>query len=370
MESLRRIKAIVRKEIWHILRDWQTLFIILVMPILMMFLYGFALTLDVKDVPVIVVDESATPMSNILIQEINATTFFKVIGVVPITFDISPLFKKYKAKVVMVIPREFSRDLKNGGTAASVQVLIDGSDANVGTLVRNIAEPMIRQIVLDQMGIQTPNMVKVYPKVLYNPEQKSSLFFIPGLMAIIMMMISAMLTSLTITKEKERGTMEQLLISPLRPWEILVGKIFPYVILAIIDATLILIVGRINFGIHVNGSLFLLYAANLVYIVTALSLGLIFSTLAKNQQQAMMMVLPATMLPTIILSGFIFPIVSMPILLQGIAYVVPATYFLQVIRGVILKGVGIVSLWKPLFVLAGIGILFFAVSIRKFGVKS
>jgi len=369
MESLYRIRAIIRKEIWHILRDWQTLFIILLMPILMMFLYGYALTLDMKDIPVIVVDESYSSVSQTLIEEINATSLFKITGVVPISYDIHSLFKKNRAKVVVVIPSTFARDLHRVGANATIQVLIDGSDGNIGTIVRNVAEPMIRKIVLDKMGIEIPKMITVQSKVLYNPEQKSSLFFIPGLMAMIMMMISAMLTSLTITREKEKGTMEQLLISPLTSWEILIGKLLPYVLLAILDASLILIVGKINFGTTVNGSVVQLYAANIVYIFTALSLGLIFSTVAKNQQQAMMMVLPVTMLPTIVLSGFIFPISSMPVILQGISLAVPATYFLKVIRAIILKGVGISSFWQPLAALAGMGILFFIISIRRFGAK-
>jgi ABC-2 type transport system permease protein len=248
-------------------------------------------------------------------------------------------------------------------------VLIDGSDPNVGTIVRNLVGPIVQKSVLDVIGMEPPKLVTVLPRVLYNPEQKSAFFFVPGLIAIILIMISAMLTSLTLTKEKETGTLEELLISPLRPWEIIMGKITPYVFLAAADFALILVVGRFNFGVTVTGSIALLALASVIYIITSLSLGIIFSTFAKNRQQAMMMVLPATMLPTIVLSGFIFPIASMPWPLRLLSQIIPATYFLTISRGIILKGVGFAVLWKPMAIMLGIGLFFIMVSIKKFKVR-
>ncbi|MBD3242988.1 MAG: ABC transporter permease subunit [Chitinivibrionales bacterium] len=204
---------------------------------------------------------------------------------------------------------------------------------------------------------------------MYNPEQESALYFVPGLMAIILIMISALLTSLTLTREKETGTMEQLLVSPIRPWEVVIGKIVPYIVIAALDGVLILVVGRIFFGVTISGSALFLAASGVIYIVTSLALGLIFSTFARTQQQAMMMTLPATMMPTVILSGFIFPLRSMPLFLQGVSRIIPATYFLQLIRGIVLKGVGPVALWQPLAGLAGLGIVFLTVSIVKFRTK-
>jgi ABC-2 type transport system permease protein len=202
--------------------------------------------------------------------------------------------------------------------------------------------------------------------VLYNPESKSALFFAPGLMAVILLMISALLTSLTLTREKETGTIEQLLVSPLRPAEIIVGKIIPYLLIAATDGIIIMLIGHFVFGVHCAGSYTLLVALSLLYIIVALSIGLVFSTVASTQQQAMMMVLPATMLPTIILSGFIFPLASLPPALRMVSSIVPATWYLEIIRGIVLKGIGISGLHQPVAVLGAMAVVLIAMAIRRF----
>jgi ABC-2 type transport system permease protein len=250
-----------------------------------------------------------------------------------------------------------------------VQAVIDGSDPNVGTLLRNATEPLLRRAALEMLRIEEPRLLELRPRVLYNEEQKSSLFFIPGLMALLLILISTLLTSLTLTREKERGTLEQLLVSPLHPLEIIAGKIVPYFFLALLDGIIILIVGYAAFGVRVSGSLLLLAFASLIYIAAALSLGIFFSTVAKNQQQAMFMSLPITLLPTMLLSGFIFPISSMPLFLKWISCAIPATYYLKIIRGVILKGVGWADLYGSIAVLCGMSLFLLALSVRKFRVK-
>jgi ABC-2 type transport system permease protein len=369
MNSLMRILAVIRKEIWHILRDVQTLAIVIAMPVVMMFLYGYALTLDIKELPVVIQDPSASVESRRVARAIDGTTIFRVIDYAPCTIDVEALFKARYVKAVFRFSPDFGRDLRNGGSPAPIQVFIDGSDPNVGTIIRNLVGPLVQNEILDIMNIEQPKLVMVDPVVLYNPQQKSALFFVPGLMALILMMISALLTSLTITREKERGTLEQLLVSPLRPWEVIVGKITPYLLLAAIDGAIILLVGRINFDVRINGSLLFLAAASTVYMITALALGLIFSNIARTQQQAMLMVMPVTLLPIIILSGFIFPIASMPVWLQAVAQIIPATYYLQLIRGIMLKGVGLHALWQPMAILTGMCVLLMTVSIRMFKVK-
>ncbi len=366
---LKRIYAIVIKEFRHIMRDWQTLMIILAMPVLMMFLYGYALTMDLKEVPVIVEDPSWSNEVRTIAGDIDGSTLFSVLGIVQTNEQPDELMKKYHAKVIVRFPVSFAKDLRRGGKGADVQVLIDGSDPNVGTILRNAIGPLLTKSALDILHIKQPTVISVQPRVLYNPEQKSALYFIPGLMAIILLMISALLTSLTITREKELGTMEQLLVSPLHPKEIILGKIIPYIFIASLDGLLIMLVGSVAFGLHVQGSYLLLVLTSLIYIFTSLAIGLLISTIASTQQLAMMMVLPATMLPTIILSGFIFPIVSMPVLLQAVTYLVPATYFLEIIRGIILKGVGIMVLLKPVLLLTFIGLFLILVAIKRFRVK-
>ena len=250
-----------------------------------------------------------------------------------------------------------------------MQVVVDGSDPNVGAQMRAAVEGATQKILLDHLNMKPPKILDQRTVVLYNPQQRSALFFVPGLMAIILLMISALLTSIAITKEKETGTLSQLLITPLRPREIIAGKLLPYVALASLDGILILTVGYLVFGVRVAGSVTFLALCSLAYIFTALSIGLLISTLAKRQLHAMMMTQLATMLPTVMLSGFIFPVSSMPMVLRGISHIVPATYYLQIVRGIILKGVGLHELWIPLLVLCAQGILLFMISVFKFRVK-
>ncbi len=364
-----RISAISRKEFLHIMRDWQTLMVVLLMPVVMMFLYGYALTMDLNEVPVVIMDPSPSPASRSIAQAIDASTLFSVKGTGAVVSDPAKMFRTTHCKAIFCFTPSFGADLRRGVHGAKVQVLIDGSDPNTGTILRNAVESVVLKATLDVLHIRQPTIVTVDQRVLYNQEQKSALYFVPGLMAIILLMISALLTSLAITREKELGTLEQLLVSPLKPVEIVLGKILPYILLAAIDGGLILGVGYVLFGVRVAGSMVFLAACSLVYIFTALAIGLLVSTVATKQQQAMLIVLPATMMPTIILSGFIFPIASFPWPLQWLSHAVPATYFLEIIRGIILKGAGFSILWKPLAILFGIGVFLMIVSAKKFRVR-
>lgn len=368
MMNRKRLLTISLKEIRHILRDWQTLAVVLVMPVMMMFLYGYALNADAKDIAVMIELPSPTPEGRAVADKIDASQLFKVVGVVSAADDPAELFKLHGIHALFRFPPGFSRDLRRPG-GARVQVLVDGSDPNLGTLIRNAAEPMLLGATLRVLGVEQPKVLDVRSLVLYNPEQRSALFFVPGLMAIILLMISALLTSVAIAREKELGTMGQLLVSPLQPLEIIVGKIIPYIFLSAMDGLLILLVGRLAFGVRIAGNPLLLAACSLVYIFTALSIGLLISTIAKRQQHAMFMALGATLMPSVLLSGFIFPVASMPRQLQIVSSIIPATYFLEIVRGIILKGVGIHVLWRPVGILALEGVVLMAISIRKFKVK-
>ncbi len=364
-----RIRALIRKEVWHILRDWQTLIIVLAMPVFMMFLYGYALDVNISDVEVMVEDPNPSPESAALIRAIDQSSLFKVIGVVQSVAVPGDIFKKRHIKALFRFSPTFAADLHKPLHPASVQVLIDGSDQNLGTILRNVVEPFLQKSALEILQVPLPSGITVQQTILYNPQQKSARYFVPGLMVIILMMISAMLTSLTITKEKELGTLEQMLVSPIKAHEIMIGKIAPYILLAAIDGLLILVVGYFVFGVTISGSLLLLSAASLIYIFTALAVGLLISTVSSKQEHAMLIVLPVTVMPTVLLSGFIFPLKSIPVVLQWIAHIIPATYFLEIIRGIILKGIGFSELWKPIAVLTGMGLFLLIVSIRKFRVK-
>jgi ABC-2 type transport system permease protein len=364
-----RIRAVIRKEFHHIFRDWQTLIIVLAMPVVMMFLYGYALDVTIKDVPVVIVDPAPSVESRAITAAIDQSELFSVAGIVRVSPDPRDLFRGRRIKAVFRFPSDFAAGLHASSEPAPIQVLIDGSDQNTGTIIRNVVEPFLRAAALDLLRLTMPAAVVVRQTVLYNPGQKSALFFVPGLMAMILMMISALLTALAITRERELGTMEQLLVTPLLPREIIIGKLVPYVFLAAADGVLIMLVGEAVFGVRIRGSALFLSLASLVYIVTALALGLLVSTIVRKQIHALLVVFPATMLPTMLLSGFIFPLASLPVWLQAIASVVPATYFLQIIRGIILKGVGLAELWSPLAILSVMGIVLMAVSIKKFKVR-
>ncbi|MBN1577986.1 MAG: ABC transporter permease [Chitinispirillaceae bacterium] len=366
---IRRLAAIVTKEFLHIVRDWQTLMIVLLMPVVMMFLYGYALTMDLSDIPLAIIDPQGSRQSARIAASLDASPFFAVRKMLVESNDPAEVMKRSHVKAVVRLPSDFSGAFGAKGNSTSVQVLIDGSDPNTATIISNILDVLILKIAAETAGIALRPAVTVISEVLYNTEQKSARFFIPGLMAIILLMISAMLTSLTLTREKESGTIEQMLVSPLRPVEIVLGKILPYCLLAMCDGAVILLVGQFVFGVECAGSIIVLATISLLYIVVALALGLLISTVAANQQQAMMIVLPVTMLPTLILSGFIFPLASIPFALRLVSKIVPATWYLEIIRAVMLKGVGFLELRQPIAVLSFMAALLILLSIKRFKVS-
>ncbi len=366
--AFRRLKVVARKEFLHILRDPQTLSIVILMPVIMMFLYGYALNADIRNAKIVIEAPVPSPASRYLTGRLEASPFFSVLGTIPSSADPLEVFRTTPARALLRLPPDLEAAIRRpGGT--TLQVIVDGSDPSVGTQMKIAVEGAAQKILLDYLGVDPPRILDIRAWVLYNPQQRSALFFVPGLMAVILLMISALLTSIAITREKETGTMGQLLITPLRPYEIIVGKLLPYLVLASLDGFLILMVGKIIFGVEVAGSLSFLTVCSLIYIITALSIGLLISTVAKRQHHAMLMALGATMMPTVILSGFIFPVSSMPIFLQVISHIIPATYYLEIVRGIILKGVGLRELWQPLLILSGEGLLLLVLAVRKFKVK-
>jgi ABC-2 type transport system permease protein len=366
--SLRRIRVVARKELLHILRDPQTLVIVILMPVIMMFLYGYALNADIREARVALEGAASSAAGRDLAARLDASPFFEVTGTIPPSAEPLEIFREHPVRALLRLPPRLDADLRRPG-GADVQIMVDGSDPGTGNQMRAATEAAVRGILFDHLALEPPRLLDARAVILYNPEQRSALFFVPGLMAVILLMISALLTSIAITREKETGTLGQLLITPLRPREIMAGKLLPYVVLACVDGLLILTVGWLAFGVRLAGDPLFLAAASLVYVFTALCIGLLISTIAKRQHHAMLMALGATLMPTVILSGFIFPVSGMPVPLQALAQIIPATHYLQIVRGVILKGVGLAELWQPLLILAGEGLLLLGLSIRKFKVK-
>jgi ABC-2 type transport system permease protein len=361
-----RIVSVIRKEGRHILRDPQTLAIVLLMPVVMMFLYGYALDSEITEVPIAVEDPAPTTVTRSLAAMLDASRLFRVVASERAIHDPEDYFRTRRVMAIVRLRPDFTRALEAGSEPPRVQVLIDGSDPNRGTILRNAFEPAIRSASLRARGRSMPEPVRIHHHVLYNPHQKSALYFVPGLVAIILAMICALLTSITLTRERELGTLSQLLISPLRPHEIVIGKIIPYVVLAAADAALILVIGRLAFDVRIAGDVVFLSAAILVYVFVSLSLGLLLSTLTTRQIHAMMASIAATVMPTMVLSGFVFPLRSIPVPVRYVCYAVPATYFLEIIRGIILKGVGAIVLWEPLVILLCFGIVLVIVSAKRF----
>jgi ABC-2 type transport system permease protein len=364
--SINRAMAVMRKETFHILRDPQTLSIVVLMPVVMMFVYGYALTTDVREVAIAIEDLSRSSESGTIAQSLNASTLFKVVGIEGAVSDPKAYFREHRVKALVRIPPDLAATIRSRGRSATIQVLVDGSDPNLASIIRNASEAAIVDPLLRTLHIEKPELVAIRQHVLYNPQQKSAFYFVPGLMVLILTMMSAMLTSIALVREKELGTLGQLIVSPLRGWEIVVGKIVPYMLVAAIDGALVLLVGRWAFSVRVSGSVVLLAAVSALYIFVSLSIGLLLSSLTNKQLHAMIGAVVITLMPTVILTGFIFPVASMPIPLQVISRLLPATYFLRVVRGIILKGVGLSMLWQPIVVLAAQGLILITIAVRKF----
>ncbi|WP_455382499.1 ABC transporter permease [Salinispira pacifica] len=369
----RTFSSIFRKELIHIFRDVQSLFMVLTMPILMLLLYGYAITLDMKGIDMAIIDLSHSPESRDLISHISSTDFFKVAARDVPVGSVEALFKSREARCAIVIPADFSRRL-SAGREAPLQLLVDASDPNAANFINNyvgrvVQEENTRLNTRLKPGVSAPALFSVSPRIFYNPDMRSADFFVPGLIGLILILISSLLTSIAIVREKETGTMEQLLVSPIKPLQLILGKVLPYTMLGFIDGVMILFIGSLWFNVPIRGSLVLVLAMMLIYVVTGISLGILVSTLAKNQAVAMLAAVTMTILPSVMMSGFIFPISSMPKALQYVAAIVPATYFLEIIRGIVLKGNTLANLALPAGILLGMDVLLITLATRLFRVR-
>ncbi len=370
-----RILPIMRKEFLEVRRDPRSLGFILVMPVLMLVLYGYGISSDVKRVPLVVYDRDGTPAARELIRRFTSTDYFVVVAEVADLRELRRSIDRGAAKVGLTIPEDFSRNL-GAGRPAAIQFAVDGSDSNTASIAIGNIAAIGKGMELAPRNLQpnpliTPQAERTVPIELrtwvwYNPELRSSNFLVPGLTAVILMMLAALLTSLTVAREWERGTMEGLIASPLHPYELMVGKILPYVAIGLVDVLLILVLAVFWFRVPLRGSLALLMVSSTVFLLGALGIGLFLSAATKNQQVAFQLSILATMLPALLLSGFFYPIENMPPALQAVTTVVPARYFLVVIRGIFLKGVGVAVLWKELLFLSAFALLMLFASSAKF----
>lgn len=368
----RRLTAIIVKEFIQLVRDRRTLAMALLMPVMQLLLFGYAITTDVERLPTIVVDDSRSQESRALIERFVNSRYFNVVAYAANLREVERQIDRGRMRVGIVIPPGFADDLR-AGRAAVVQVVVDASDPLVARSALSTAEA-IGQIVslemagemLGRAGIRIAGApLEIRTRAWYNPDLRSVNFMVPGILAIVLAMLTMMLTALAIVRERELGTLEQLVATPIRKSELMLGKILPYVVLGYADITLALLIAAFWFRVPIHGSLLLLYGLALLFYLASLGQGVLISTVSKTQRQAMQAAFFA-FLPTILLSGFMFPREGMPVLIQWIGFALPLTYFLIIVRGIVLKGVGIAALSSQIIPLAVLGVLFFSVSVRRF----
>jgi len=346
--NLRRVKAVARKEFLHVLRDWRSLAMALATPAFMLALFGFALTLDVDNVPLAVWDQSGTARSRDLIARFDGSRYFAVVRYVDNYDDLVWLIDSGRAMMGLVVPRDFAQRLESGRDAPA-QLIVDGSDSNTATIAIGYAEAIAQVYMLELLaernavrGLPPPAIpLDVRPRVWFNEELESRNFLVPGLIAVIMMVIAAMLTSLCISREWERGTMEQLISSPIKPGELILGKLTPYFAVGVCDVLLTVLLAEYVFQVPLRGNVALLLGCSALFLAGALAMGMTVSIVTKSQLLSVQVAVVATFLPAFLLSGFVFTIANMPRAIQFVTYFVPARYFVTILKGIYLKGVGL-----------------------------
>ena len=356
--------AFVAKELRHILRDRQTLAILLLLPLVQVVLFGFALRTDVRDVRVAFVEPAPDAATAALRARFAGNGRFRVVAVAPTAAAVEPLFRRGRADVAIVLEPGLAGRLARG-TPARLLVLTDASDPNTGSTMGAYAGAVIADW-RRELGAAGPVRIEPRVRMRYNPSLESVNLFVPGLIALVLTLVSALMTAISLSREKERGTLEVLLVSPLRPWQIIVGKVAPYLLLALANVVTALLAAWLVFRVPLRGSLMLLLAASLLYAMVGLALGVLIAARTGSQRAAMLGALVGTMLPNTLLSGMIFPLASLPDWLRPITNVVPARWFIVVARGVMLKGAGLAHLWQELLVLLVMLLVLMAASVRSF----
>jgi ABC-2 type transport system permease protein len=356
--------AFIRKEFHHIFRDKRTLVVLFGMPIAQLFLFGYAITTEIKNASIAILDHAHNTKSIELVNDIISSGYFSIEEEVQTYQEIDDAFRRGKIKAAIVIPSSIGSGQM---PSERIQILADGTDPNFAAIIVAYLSSIASRISMP-LSPQTA-LIDVEHRMWYNLNQRSVNMFVPGVITFIMLLVSAMLTSISITREKEMGNMEVLLVSPLKPIIIVLGKVIPYLMLSMVNVTSVLTFALLVFDVPMQGSFVLLALATLTFVVCALSLGVLISSIAKTQQVALMMSLMGLMLPTILLSNFIFPVTSMPLLLQWISIIIPAKYFVSTIRGIMLKGAGIDVVLSDMLILTGMTVVFIIISVKKFKIR-
>jgi ABC-2 type transport system permease protein len=365
---VRAFFGFVRKETLHLLRDRQTLAILILFPVVQVLIFGFAVRTDVRDIAIAIVDPTPDVATLDLRERIAASDRFHVASISPTAEGLEPRFRAGTIRQALVFPRDVER-LLGRGDSIQVQLITDGSDPNTAGIMMGYAQAIVDRWYHDAVPAGGSLQIEPQSRMRYNPTLESAHLFVPGLVAFVLTIVSALMTAISITREKETGTMEMLLVSPIRPSAIVAGKVMPYIALGFVSVLLVLVAARLVFGVPLRGSVALLLVESILYIVTALALGILISTKVPNQRTAMIAALAGLMMPTLLLSGFIFPIDSLPKVLQWLSYVVPARWFLTIVRGIMLKGAGLATLWQETLILVGMTVFLLVKGSRGLAIR-
>ena len=366
---MKQFLIFVKKEFYHIFRDRKSLLIIFALPIAQILIFGFALTNEIKNTNIAILDNSKDPETQKIIQRLDASRYFDISKYAHSQKEIEEAFASDEIKLAVIFPNHFQEDLSHTN-ASEIQLIADATDPNTATTIVFYANAIIRDYQNDLNDqIELPYTIKPELRMIYNPQLKGAYTFVPGVMGMILLLIGAMMTSIAIVREKELNTMEVILASPLKPFLLIISKAVPYIFISLINVSTILLISVTLLDLPIRGDLFLLFGVCFLFITTAISLGLMISNLTNSQQVAMFISLVGLMLPTLILSGFMFPIENMPKAMQIISNIIPTKWFFIIVKDVMIKGLGISSIWREIGVLAGMTVFFILVSWRKFKIR-
>lgn len=366
---MKQFLSFVRKEFYHVFRDSKTLILLFGMPIAQIILFGFALTNEIKNSDVVICDYANDNASKRIINQLEASTNFSVEKVILNHNQIEDAFKSGKVKLAIVFPSNFNNDLLHQNKA-QVQIIADASDPNTATTLTNYATNIIRDYQNElNTNAALPLQIDTQTRMIYNPQLKGAYNFVPGVMALVLLLVCVLMTSVSIVREKEKGTMEVLLVSPFSPILVIISKAVPYFFLSLVNLTIILLLSTTLLDLPITGSIFLLYVASSILILTALALGLLISNNTASQQAAMLISLMGMLMPTLLFTGFMFPLENMPKALQVVANIVPSKWYYIIVKSVMIKGLGIADVWKELLILSGMAIFLLFISVKSFKIR-
>ena len=366
---MKQLITFIQKEFHHILRDTRSMLVLIGLPIVQLLIFGFAITTEVRNANIAILDNSKDEITQDIITKIESSQYFDIDRTISTNEQIEKSFKSGRIKLAIVFQPNFQNELSHSNKA-QLQIIADATDPNQATTLTNY----ISSIVMDYQNElnkqnKLPYTIKTEMRMLYNPQLKGAYTSVPGVMGMILLLISAMMTSIAIVREKELGTMEILLVSPMKPWLVVISKVIPYFIISLINVATILILSVFVLGLPIEGSLLLLIGSTIVYIFCALSLGILISTVTETQQAAMLISLLGLMLPVVMLSGYAFPIANMPAILQILSNLVPAKWYIIIVKNIMIKGIGIEQIWKELLILLGMTGTFLIISIKRFKIR-